>query len=149
LETISWPESIAQKFNINAILYKGKQVVGRYDESKATRFYALFPTEHFADVAAHFKERFGPPTAKPRRVAIEFGAPRRANPTVQWTSINPPPQGINVLEVRTFDDTSGVLPNFDLGVVELYRPGAPNIFEHLHTSDLSILRMKQSSPPSL
>ena len=149
LEAIDWPESIARIFEINTILYKGKQVIVRYDEGKATRFYALFPTESFADVAFHFKARFGPPTAAPKRVVAEFGAPRRDNMTVQWTSTDPASQDVNVLEVRAFDDASGVLPNFDLGVVELYRAGAPKIFGHLYTSDLMILRMKQSSPHAL
>ena len=144
LESIDWPERLAKIFEINTILYKGNQVIVRYDEGQSTRFYALFPTESFAAVAAHFKERFGPPTAEPRRVVAEFGAPRRANPTVQWTSADPPSQYLNVLEVRTFDDASGVLPNFDLGVVELYRAGAAPIFGHLYTSDLMILRMKQA-----
>ena len=146
LEAIDWPEILGPVFEINTVLYKGKQVIVRYDEGKATRFYALFPSDSFTDVAAHFKERYGPPTATPKRVVAEFGAPRRANPTVQWTSADPASQELNVLEIRTFDDASGVLPNFDLGVIELYRAGAAPIFGHLYTSDLMILRMKQPVP---
>ena len=149
LEAIDWPKSLAPIFEINTLLYKGKQVIVRYDEGKATRFYALFPSESFTDVAAHFQQRYGPPTATPKRVVTEFGAPRRANPTVQWTSADLASQELNVLEIRTFNDASGVLPNFNLGVVELYRADAAPIFGHLYTSDLMILRMKQSSPHTL
>jgi hypothetical protein len=149
LEAIAWPERLARIFEINTVLYKGNQVIVRYDEGKATRIYALFPTESFADVAAHFQERFGPPTATPRRAVAQFGAPQQTNPTVQWTTVNPPSQDVDVLEIRTFDDASGVLPNFNLGMIELYRADTPTIFGHLYTSDLMILRRKQSAPRSL
>ena len=144
---VDWPPAVAPAFDVRSSLYSGIRAVIRYDGGSASGVHAIFPTAAFAEVVDHFTARYGPPNESAKLMMAMIGEPRRPNPMVRWVAAADG-NAVDVLEVRTFDDSRGTLPDLQYGVVRLFREGAASVFRHLSTGDLLVLHMKRIGQPT-
>lgn len=140
VEQANWPPEMEAYFQVNTIMYQGTKVIVRYDQSAASRFHALFPTEAYDALVAFYRRIYGPPTESLQRSIAPLGAPREANPQATWQSINPETNRLTTLEIRKFDDSRGGFPDTERGAVMLYDAWSEPIFPALSELDLMFLR---------
>ena len=146
IEDVDWPSAVAPAFDVRSSLYAGVRAITRYDGGAASGVHAIFPTAAFAEVVDHFTTRYGPPNESANLMMAMIGEPRRPNPMVRWVAAADG-KTVDILEVRTFDDSRGTLPNLRYGVVRLFREGAVSVFRHLSTGDLLVLHMRRIGQP--
>lgn len=143
VESVDWPDAIRPVFMVRSPLYKGAKAIVRYDGGIATRFHAIYPSVAFDEVVGHLTRQFGEPSETPRLRMVMIGEPPRVNPTARWIGVDAKGREAAVLEVRTYDDTRGTLPDTLFGMIRLYRVGTTPIFRHLSTADLLLLNMRR------
>jgi hypothetical protein len=146
IEDVDWPSAVAPAFDVRSSLYTGIRAITRYDGGAASGIHAIFPTAAFVEVVDYFAARYGPPNESANLMMAMIGEPRRPNPMVRWVAAADG-KTVDILEVRTFDDSRGTLPNLRYGVVRLFREGAASVFRHLSTGDLLVLHMKRIGQP--
>jgi hypothetical protein len=145
VEAAHWPEDLAHAVSITNRVYRGDQMVVRYDDRAATRMYALFPSENFAHFALYLQQRYGTPSQRLTQRRGMIAEPSRVNVVLRWISEDPKTDAQTVLEVRKFDDLRGMVPDTDAGVIRLFRPGSEEIFKYLSDSDFVLLRLREGS----
>ncbi len=123
VEPVDWPAEVAPRVRVKGGVYRGAQVVVRYDDGKATRLHALFPTQSFDAVVAFCTRRFGPPVK-----TLDRGTAGRPNPTALWMSIDPVTDRVVALEIRKFDDVRNAYRDTDHGAMMLFPASAAPVF---------------------
>jgi hypothetical protein len=138
VEAADWTEDARPLFEVSSSLYSGMKAVVRYDEGRATRYHAQFPTRLLDRVVDHFEKLLGPPTEIPKPRMAWLGRTREPNDRYIWISEKGAGDRNVILEVRRFDDTSGTFPNSQFGSVQLHAEGAGAIFHELSSLDLTM-----------
>ena len=123
VEPVDWPVEVAPLVQVNSGMYRGAQALVRYDDGKATRLHALFPTQSFDAVVAFCTRRFGPPVK-----TLDRGTAGRPNPTALWMSIDPVTDRVVALEIRKFDDVRNAYRDTDHGAMMLFPASAAPVF---------------------
>ena len=141
-----WPPAVAPIFGVRTHLYSGTKAVVRYDANRATRYHVQFPTEAWEGVITHFASLYGPPTSRPTPRRVWTGETRTENPIVRWETVDTEGRIADVLEVRKFDDVSGMFPDSRFGFIQLRRAGAGRIFNELSSVDLALLYIARTRP---
>ncbi len=139
IDSVDWPDSMREYFDISSVLYNGPKAIARYDGNAATNFHALFPSTAFGKIVAYYTKRYGKPTFNITRSIAPLAQPRQENPTVIWRSADSLTKQFTSLEIRKFDDSRGGFPDTRRGAVMLYRQWSQPIFPHLSTIELMIL----------
>ena len=142
---MSWPPEVRGILAAGTALYSGSKAIVRYDDGKAGHIHALFPSREFAAVAASFEQRFGPPTDREDASMAIVGEPAKTNPIIRWKSLNSTTNEIDVIELRTYDDMRGMIPDTEYGVFRYYRSESQSVFVHLTTADLMLLRTRRGA----
>ncbi|MCH8214286.1 MAG: ankyrin repeat domain-containing protein [Proteobacteria bacterium] len=137
VEPVDWPAEVASLVRVKSGLYQGAQALVRYDDGKATRLHALFPTESFDAVVAFSTRRFGPPLK-----TLDRGTAGRTNPTALWMSIDPVTDQVVALEIRKFDNVRGAYPDPLHGAMMLFPAAATPVFPRLPLLKLELEVMK-------
>ncbi|MEX2452129.1 MAG: hypothetical protein WD407_14825, partial [Rhodospirillales bacterium] len=145
VETVDWPAAVAPYFEINTIMYQGTQAVIRYDEGRASNFFALFDSRAYGAIIDFYTKRYGPPTQQLQRGIAPLAQPRRANPVSIWRSIDPTTNLITTLEIRQFDDSRVGFPDTRRGAIMLYHAWSEPIFPQLSALELMVLKPKDDS----
>lgn len=137
MEPVDWPEEMAPLVQVKSGMYQGARALVRYDDGKATRLHALFPTDSFDAVVAFLTRRFGPPVK-----TLDRGAAGRTNPTALWMSVDPVTDQVVALEVRKFDDVRGAFPDTARGAMMLFPAATAPVFPRLPLLKLELEMMK-------
>jgi hypothetical protein len=137
VEPVDWPAEVAPLVRVESDMYRGAQAIVRYDEGKATRLHALFPTQSFDAVVAFCTRRFGPPLK-----TLDRGTAGRTNPTVLWMSVDPVTDQVVALEIRKFDDVRGAYPDTVHGAMMLFPASAAPVFPRLPLLKLELEMME-------
>ena len=137
VESVDWPEEVASLVQVKSGMYRGAQALVRYDDGKATRLHALFPTESFDAIVAFCTRRFGPPLK-----TLDRGTAGRTNPTALWMSIDPVTDQVVALEIRKFDNVRGAYPDTVHGAMMLFPASATPVFPRLPLLKLELEMMK-------
>lgn len=144
VEPAVWPADVQDILAAGTALYSGSKAIVRYDDGRAGHIHALFPSREFAAVAGAFERRFGPPTDREDASMAIVGEPAKTNPVVRWKSLNSSTSEVEVIELRTFDDLRGMIPDTEYGVLRYYRSESQAVFVHLTTADLMLLRSRKT-----
>lgn len=139
VEGVDWPPEIKAQLRVSSVMYQGAKAVARYVDGRAVRYHAIFPSEAFPALAAHFERDFGPPTDELNREVRPFASSPLANPTLMWRSVGADGR-LTVLEVRKFDDARGGFPDTKRGAAMLFAEDAPPIFPVLSSMDLMLMQ---------
>ncbi len=73
------------------------------------------------------------------------GEPTKTNPVVRWKSLNSATNEVEIIELRTFDDLRGMIPDTEYGVIRYYRSDSQAAMVHLTTADLMLLRTRKTA----
>ncbi len=137
IEPVDWPDRIAAAFQVRTILYRGTQVIVRYEKGAATQFHALFPVGNFEAIVGYFNASLGAPGKQSNNWAILPAEPNRRNRTVRWRGA-----GNSVLEIREIDDLRwSSMPDIRHGVVRMYVEDPDPVFRHVSWSDFMLARI--------
>ena len=140
VEPVTWPGDIEEHFAVSTFIYRGTSAIVRYDEGESRYIYALFSTDGFEAVGAHFEARYGPPTSTVHRRVTLMAAPRMTSPTMIWKSVDATSGVVTTLEVRKYDDSRGGFADVRHGALLLRSDGTEPIFPRLSTLELMVLR---------
>ncbi len=145
VEPAVWPTDLQGIFQVGSALYSGSKAIVRYDEGRAGHIHALFPSREFPTIVSTFERRFGPPTDREDASMAVVGEPTKTNPVVRWKSLNSATNAVEVIELRTFDDLRGMIPDTEYGVIRYYRSDSQTAVVHLTTADLMLLRSRKDA----
>ncbi len=145
IESADWPAELQQFMRVDTVMYQGLNMISRYDNGVATRFYALFPSVNFEEIVRSLADALGEPSTVWNRTIAPLAQPRTQNPTVIWKAVNPETQAVSFLEIRQYDDTRGGFPDEQRGAVMLYRAQSGPIFPHVSALELMRLRPMSDS----
>jgi len=123
---------------IRSGIFRDARALVRYDDGKATRVHALFPSPSFDAIVAFWTGRFGPPVKTLERRPVA-GQP---NPSVVWMGIDPTTDMAVALEVHKFDDVRSSYPDTEHGAIMLFPAFAVPIFPRMPLLDLRLRMMK-------
>ena len=137
VEPVDWPAEVASLVQVKSGMYRGTQALVRYDDGKATRLHALFPTQSFDAVVAFCTRRFGPPLK-----TLDRGTAGRPNPTALWMSVDPVTDQVVALEIRKFDDVRGAFPDTVHGAMMLFPAASAPVFPRLPLLELELEMME-------
>ncbi len=137
VEPVDWPAEVAPHVRVKSGVYRGTQALVRYDDGKATRLHALFPTESFDAVVAFCTRRFGLPLK-----TLDRGTAGRPNPTALWMSVDPVTDQVVALEIRKFDDVRNAYRDSEHGAMMLFPASATPVFPRRPLLKLEIEMMK-------
>ncbi len=137
VEPVDWPAEVASLVQVKSGMYRGTQALVRYDDGKATRLHALFPTQSFDAVVAFCTRRFGPPVK-----TLDRGTAGRTNPTALWMSVDPVTDQVVALEIRKFDDVRGAFPDTVHGAMMLFPAASAPVFPRLPLLELELEMME-------
>jgi len=140
IESVEWPSELQSLMRVDTVMYQGLNMISRYDNGVATRFYALFPSQNFEQIAKYLAATMGQPTSVWKRTIAPLAQPRAENPTVIWKTVNPETQAVSLLEIRQYDDTRGGFPDEERGAIMLYRAQSGPIFPQVSALELMRLR---------
>ncbi len=144
IEPVDWPDEIADAFQVQTTLYRGRKSIIHYENGKARQFHVLFPHGNFQAIVEHFTKRFGEPAESPVIRLALIGEADRKNRTARWLGPGNSAGGQSILEVREFDDMRwSAPPDARHGVVRLYRKGAEPVFQHVSWSDFLLARIRE------
>jgi len=143
LDAVQWPLALRAAFRGSDVIYKGVQVIIRYDRDKASQAHILFPAGQFIDVVEHLKGRFGTPTEEEFVKIPVPDSDTIMNTVVRWRSVIEGNDTDMILEVRAHDDIRRPFPDSDHGFIWLYRKGSTPMFRHLSVVDLMVLRKRR------
>ncbi|MFQ5620190.1 MAG: hypothetical protein ACE5FR_14610 [Rhodospirillales bacterium] len=138
VEPVDWPDEVAPLVQVKSGIYRGTQALVRYDDGKATRLHALFPTGSFDAVVAFCTRRFGPPVK-----TLDRGTAGRTNPTALWMSVDPVTDQVVALEIRKVDDVQGAYPDTVHGAMMLLPATAAPVFPRLPLLKLKLEMMER------
>jgi len=139
VEPVDWPAEVAPLVQVKSGMYRGAQALVRYDDGKATRLHALFPTESFDAIVAFCTRRFGPPLK-----TLDRGTAGRTNPTALWMSVDPVTDQVVALEIRKFDDVRGAFPDTVHGAMMLFPASAAPVFPRLPLLELEMMELRRA-----
>ncbi len=143
LKSLNWPAHIASSFAADtAFLLPGEGVV-RYENGTASRVYAVFKAQDFAEVVKFMQQRFGPPQEREIGWMHMLEAPKLPNTTFRWQAFSADRRDAIVLEVRNYDDLRRSFADMEHGMVRLYRVGSRPIFKHISTMDLMLMQRRR------
>ncbi|MGJ3258164.1 MAG: hypothetical protein ACFE0S_01045 [Rhodospirillales bacterium] len=143
LKSLNWPAHIASSFAADtAFLLPGEGVV-RYENGTASRVYAVFKAQDFAEVVKFMQQRFGPPQEREIGWMHMLEAPKLPNTTFRWQAFSADRRDAIVLEVRNYDDLRRSFADMEHGMVRLYRAGSRPIFKHISTMDLMLMQRRR------
>ncbi|MDP7666567.1 MAG: hypothetical protein QF738_00725 [Rhodospirillales bacterium] len=140
VEPVTWPGNIEEHFAVSTFFYRGTSAIVRYDEGESRYIYALFSTDGFEAVGAHFEARYGPPTSTVHRRVTLMAAPRMTSPAMIWKSVDATSGVVTTLEVRKYDDSRGGFADVRHGALLLRSDGTEPIFPRLSTLELMVLK---------
>ncbi len=137
VEPVDWPAEVAPLVRVKGGIYRGTRAIVRYDDGKATRLHALFPTQSFDAVVAFSTRRFGPPLK-----TLDRGSAGRPNPTALWMNVDPVTDQVVALEIRKFDDVHNAYRDTEHGAMMLFPAAATPVFPRLPLLKLEVEMMK-------
>jgi hypothetical protein len=145
IEPAVWPADVQGILASGSALYRGSKAIVRYDDGQAGHIHALFPSRELPTLAAAFERRFGPPTEREDASMAIVGELHKTNPVVRWKSLNAASNATEIVELRSYDDLRGMIPDTEYGVIRYYRADAQAVVKHLTTADLMLLRSRRDS----
>ena len=138
---VNWPANLEKAFDGGGVLYNGTKAIVAYDQGRATRLYALFESNSYEAVVAHFQKMLGPPHFRSIRKIRVLQGPRLANDFVIWhmgkSSSN---DGPVTVEIRRYDDVRQTFPDSNSGLVRVYFDHTIPLFKRVSPLDFLTLR---------
>ena len=134
VDPVGWPDGVRKRFFVRSPLYQGSQAITRFDRGKLTRVFIVFPNEHYTAIRKYLIKHWGQPSNTIDAKMALFGSPGIINRRMRWISPGRETEK-TVVELRQFDDISGMLPSTYISVLEIFEKGAAPMFKYVEQSD--------------
>ncbi len=144
VDAVTWPASIHDLFSVRSELYRGTMAITRFDKGRLSRVFVVFPQKNFGHVSDYFSRHWGAPSETDELPLALFGLPKTTNKILRWKTTRNE-KSVSLVELREFDNLSGVLPNTRNSVLEIYRKGASPMFEYAERTDFLLRTIRLGS----